>query len=944
MTAAPPRKKVLFTFGNHMHWVDMQWLWGYGVLPGSMRDMLHLCREAGVKGNINFDGIGYEKMAAECPEALAELRDAVQRGIVEPVGCSYGQPYGLFHGGESNIRQFTFGVRSVLRLLGVRPRAFWEEEFYFFPQLPQILRGCGFQCANLYFQWTWHTPEVPREPHALILWEGIDGTRIPTLPRNALNLHQWPEDFELLGGKGSRHQGNEASRAERAAGSDGAALLRDLPLPAIVQWLELMPSKDWMCRSDLLLPKLKGLLAHPEYEIVPGTMSEVVAALIPPPSEGGGEGVGGAAISSNAPRSAVDSPHPPTPSLEGRGRSTPIRAYTMDEVWHGMTLGKNEDRHPKESRQCEAAIIGAEALSALMGLLGRPYPRWDVYPSWELDEAWRDLLAAQHHDNHECEGLCGDIGYTQMARAAELARRVESRAWSALADRFGNAREGCRMAFNPTGVTAAAFERQHARYRYGPAIADVPPFGYRVADAVTADDLAGAVQVIEDERTMTLKRGKYEVSLDRGTGFLQIRHPAWPDGVFDAGQQFPRFRFTSGGETRHMVLREEPTLVRDSDGEIMRITCWLVPSADVWWRVMSLSITLDPSGGVGLTIVDSHFSPDDPGLKGALTLEFTPAIESPRILADTPYACGLVDPRHNFRRKYPEGDWMTSPQWFETVERPFTGHRFVEFCDGEGPRARGVLVLTHGTQQWLRTDRGARLVVYAHDPWDEERAVSGYEPLSVRIFPHGGMTNADRIRLAMAFESPSRLGGYVGMESDLPCVFAPFDLTNAPNVIAHAFFRMCEKDGEHLPNWAGHRMIRESGGACTHPFAVRLVEWDGEPADVTLKFPGEIALCAKTNLLGEVVEEGIEGSRQHGIEAGNDTRWLTPEPTEPPEWVKEHRRDAHATADQQWSQVRFTMRPREIATIMADLVMGRKQFRDLDAKREVWATVHREKG
>jgi alpha-mannosidase len=36
------------------------------------------------------------------------------------------------------------------------------------------------------------------------------------------------------------------------------------------------------------------------------------------------------------------------------------------------------------------------------------------------------------------------------------------------------------------------------------------------------------------------------------------------------------------------------------------------------------------------------------------------------------------------------------------------------------------------------------------------------------------------------------------------------------------------------------------------------------------------------------------------------------------------------------------MRPHEIATVMADIVPGRKAFRDLDAKREVWATVHRD--
>ncbi|MEQ9030103.1 MAG: hypothetical protein RLP44_15445, partial [Aggregatilineales bacterium] len=58
---------LFYTFGNHMHWVDMQWLWGYDVLPDSINDMLTLCNETGARGNINFDGIGYEKLASESP-------------------------------------------------------------------------------------------------------------------------------------------------------------------------------------------------------------------------------------------------------------------------------------------------------------------------------------------------------------------------------------------------------------------------------------------------------------------------------------------------------------------------------------------------------------------------------------------------------------------------------------------------------------------------------------------------------------------------------------------------------------------------------------------------------------------------------------------------------------------------------------------------------------
>jgi alpha-mannosidase len=30
---------MYYTLGNHMHWADLEWLWGYGVLTGSVRDM-----------------------------------------------------------------------------------------------------------------------------------------------------------------------------------------------------------------------------------------------------------------------------------------------------------------------------------------------------------------------------------------------------------------------------------------------------------------------------------------------------------------------------------------------------------------------------------------------------------------------------------------------------------------------------------------------------------------------------------------------------------------------------------------------------------------------------------------------------------------------------------------------------------------------------------------
>lgn len=897
MTGKPP---LYYTFGNHMHWVDMQWLWGYHVLPGSVDDMLRLIDETGARGNVNFDAIGYEKMAVECPEHLAKLKDAVARGLVEPVGCSYGQPYGLFHGGESNIRQLTFGVRTTRRLLGVRPRTFWEEEFYFFPQLPQMLAQCGYTGASLFFQWTWHTPEVPKEPCSLILWEGADGTRLPTLPRNELNVHQWPEDFDGL--------------------LDKAGAWAN---PAVVQWLELMPSKDWMCRSEVLLPRLRELMKDERFDVRPRTAGKLIEELL----------------------AATPSP--------------PVKHYTMDDVWHGMTLGKNEDAHPKSSRECERAILEAEAQSAMISLFGRPYPRWDVYPTWELDEAWRELLVAQHHDNHECEGLCGDIAHPQFMKCERMIRETGSRSSDALQDRFGGFDAKGLIGINFLGWPRECCTLEWARLNGSDLIEGVPPFGYRLLPDAELKTLR-KIELVETQSHVTLRRGEFEIEIERASGTIsRVKHPAWGDRRDPFPIPLPSFQFLKDGKPVQLKPRAlaspEPSRAEafySSRGKFAAVTIWLAPP-DSPTHHLAVAITMDPiDDAIAISITDSWFREQDPGLAGALAVEIAPPFHPACILADTPMSCNPIDPRGIFRRKYPKGDWMTSPQWFEKVARPFTGHSFVDFLSKAGSDSSGMLVLTGGSQQWLRTEGGGRLIVDAVDPWDERNApghaVLGFEPFTIRIHPHRGLTNASRVRLARAFETRGTCGVGWNYEprSDLPPVFGPLSVENAPNVLAHAFFRESMKSGEHLPHWAGHRMFEASGGLCDHPFVIRLVEWDGQPAEVTLKLAGPVAMAAKANLLGEVLNERPRGA---GIGPAGwsplDTGWLECTPCEQPAWAIVGGKPIEFRGKPiEWTQVRFAMRPREIATIYADMVMGRKQFRDLDAKREVWATVHKEPG
>jgi alpha-mannosidase len=843
------RRPLYYTFGNHMHWVDMEWLWGYSALPGSTRDMLHFCEAVGVKGNVNFDGIGYEKLAVEAPETLNMLRQAVVDGRIEVVGASYGQPYGLFHGGESNVRQRVYGVRVALRLFGVRPRTFWEEEFDFFPQLPQLLCGVGYGYASLFFQWTWHTPHLPVEQTPAVWWEGQDGSRLLAATRNRLNLHQWPEDFE--------------GRLEDP-------LLREMPVPGIQQWLELMPSPDWMCRSELLLPKLRELLAHPDFELRPVTLSEYLEAARP--------------------------------------HAVP-RRYTLDDVFHGVSLGKNGDRMRRLSRRAEQSLLAAEALAATYGLFGRPYPSWDVYPVWELEEAWRELLAAQHHDNDECEALCGSIGRRSYDRSLGLSDDVTRRTLRCLAARVAGA-PGSRLYYNPLGWSREAVVTP-PRADGCVGVATIPPFGYRAAGATDAERWAPPTLVEEDERAITLRRGPLAVTVDRQRGVItQIVSAEFPSGMLYAQHPLAALEMTRGGQIERFEHVEVMLLHNASIPEILvqrRSHGSATSQAD-----LSVSIRIAPElDAVDITYASAKLSRPDGGMHTALRTAIAVDLPAFRLIHDHPYGVSEVRANGTYLRKYPTGDWMTSPQVFEEIHNPFTALQFLDFDCGE----RGLLYLHDGSQAMLRAGATVHNILSMYDPWDEDDFCAELAA-RVRLVPHSSITHVQRWRLAQEFTRPVLFGSSydnvllspsVGEEEQpvltLPSRFGPI-WCDAPNVVVSAFYRESESAGAQLDSYAGAGMA--------YPYVLRLVELDGRATTARVWLAGSVAAAYRTNLLGEIGEP------------------LAASPAEAP-----------IGGPIAWSALDVLLRPHEIATIYLDLELGRKVSRDLDAHRSVWATVHR---
>jgi hypothetical protein len=250
----------------------------------------------------------------------------------------------------------------------------------------------------------------------------------------------------------------------------------------------------------------------------------------------------------------------------------------------------------------------------------------------------------------------------------------------------------------------------------------------------------------------------------------------------------------------------------------LRVTYGIAPLHEALWIRVAGERLVRPDAGVG----------------AALALSITPAFAPKLLLHDHPYGIGPVSAEHDRVRKYPTGDWMTSPQVFEEVRRPFTSSSLVDLCvnDAAGP---GLLIVHDGSQSWQREERGVRCVLSLYDPWDEDYFDDAFEA-ELFLIPHGRMSLTARARTAQELNlgaprfsdhAPVRGGG------DLPPTFGALSV-DAPNVLATSFQRVGARDAEHLPrHFAAVAEARE-------PFVLRLVEFDGREAEVLVRVPGGV--------------------------------------------------------------------------------------------------------
>ena len=186
-----------FAFG-HAH-IDVAWLWPLAETERKMArtiaNQLALFDDYPAYRFLQSQPQLYCMLKARYPELYARLKTAVDQGRIIPDGTMWVEADTNLTGGESLIRQITFGRRFFQQEFGVDSRILWlPDVFGYSAALPQILMGCGclgFATAKI----TWAYNGGDPFPYNVFLWEGIDGTTIPAHIFSDYNSHTRPSNL-----------------------------------------------------------------------------------------------------------------------------------------------------------------------------------------------------------------------------------------------------------------------------------------------------------------------------------------------------------------------------------------------------------------------------------------------------------------------------------------------------------------------------------------------------------------------------------------------------------------------------------------------------------------------------------------------------------------------------------------------------------------------------
>lgn len=324
----------------------------------------------------------WDSVAVHTPVDYRRMQELVKSPRVEFTNPTYAQPYCYNISGESLIRQFQYGIRKIREHFpDVEHLTYAVEEPCFTSALPQILSQLGYKYASLKCPNTCWGGYAAAFGGETVNWIGPDGSSILTSPRHEVEELQ----------KGSVWQttawGNQPDylKACREAGIEHVVgmCFQD------AGW----KNGPWIGYGDKTRGGSKYVTWREYFEIL------------------------------------------------GIERSEQDYHFTQEDVRPALMWGSQVmQRIGRQVRRSENIIPQAEKMATMATLLSPSY----TTPQEKIDEAWRTLMLAQHHDSWI-------VPYNGLHRRGTWADWI--REWTRSADR--NALEVIQSAQNEIAGTTA---------------------------------------------------------------------------------------------------------------------------------------------------------------------------------------------------------------------------------------------------------------------------------------------------------------------------------------------------------------------------------------------------------------------------------------------------------------------------------------------------------
>lgn len=158
-------------------------LWKNEVKPRLKKLFEWLEKYPTLKIGLDYESFTFDEFSKEDPEVV-ELIGELLKKYPDRVGLgatTYGQPLALTISEESNARQLLYAVRTNLDYFGKTPNVYAISEFALHNQTPQLISKCGYNAAILRSHVMGYG--YPRTfDCAWGKWIGKDGTSIPAVP------------------------------------------------------------------------------------------------------------------------------------------------------------------------------------------------------------------------------------------------------------------------------------------------------------------------------------------------------------------------------------------------------------------------------------------------------------------------------------------------------------------------------------------------------------------------------------------------------------------------------------------------------------------------------------------------------------------------------------------------------------------------------------------